>query len=129
VTVEEFYDLPDAEDRIAVYEIEKDRCQFHGGPYSECGDDERDWFPQLSVCHPTMQLKFAQRRFEKLHEDEPYHDGYFRFWSKEPTKRCPFHYTDGATIFLSPEDLNLGGDFLKQQEPPDPIGLASPQGD
>lgn len=79
---------------------------------SECGDDERDWFPQRSVCWPTAQLKAAERLYEKQHEERPYHDGSFSEWASQPSLDYPFHYMDGVSFWLSPVDLNPEDDWL-----------------
>src|SRR5690606_5235770 len=102
---------------VAKWEVERDTCKFHGGPVSECGDDERDWFPQLVVCQPSMQLEAAKRRFALLHEERPYHDGTMTLWSEKPSPSYPFHFSDGASIFLAEKDYGLGGDFLGQGLP------------
>lgn len=105
------------EDWLADWEIERDTCTFHGGSYSECPDADRDWFPQMSVCYPTMQEKAAQRRWESLHHERPYHDGSFESWSKEPSLSHPFKYDDGVMIWVSKEDLSPADDFLEQKSP------------
>lgn len=101
------------------WEVKRDTCQFHGGPKSECADDDRDWFPQLTICQPSMQLEAAKARYAELHAEAPYHngrmvDGHFVDWSKERTENYPYHWADGASIWLAPTDLGLGGDFLEQ---------------
>lgn len=94
--------------------MERSTCSFHGGPYDECQDDERDWYSQLSVCYPTMQEKAAQRWFEEIHRDKPFHDGSFDRWSEKWSPGFPFHYSDGTTVWISKEELGLGGDFLNR---------------
>jgi hypothetical protein len=59
-----------------------------------------------------MQLEAARRMYAKRHEDKPFHDGSFTIWSEKPSKLCPFHYSDGVTIWLSREDLTPDDDFL-----------------
>ena len=63
-----------------------------------------------------MQLEAAKRRFAALHEVRPYHDGTMTVWMEKPSRMTPFHYADGVSIFLAPEELGLGGDFLKWDE-------------
>jgi hypothetical protein len=75
--VEEFLASPDAEFRIARWEQERGRCPVHGGPTSECPDDERDWFPQRDVCWPAAQAAAANRLYDLIHEEQPFHDGSF----------------------------------------------------
>lgn len=78
---------------------------------SECGDDERDWFPQMSVCWPSAQLAAAQALYADLHKDRPYHDGSFKNWAEGRSRAHPFHYADGVSMWLADEDIP-GPDFL-----------------
>jgi hypothetical protein len=57
-------------------------------------------------------LAAADRLYDMLHEERPYHDGSFALWAKEPSREFPFHYRDGVTIWLSPVELNPDDDFL-----------------
>lgn len=82
---------------------------------SECGDPEADWFPQRAVCYPTMQLEAIRRRYDQLHQDKPYHDGTFSWWTEEPSDATPFHYLDGVHLWVSREDLTPDDNFLDQQ--------------
>lgn len=100
------------EEWIAEWEIDRETCPVHGGPLSECGDDDRDWFPQRHVCQPAMQLRGAERIYGLLHEDMPFHDGTFTRWAAKPSRAFPFHYLDGVTIWLSPADTDPDDDFL-----------------
>lgn len=108
----EFLDSPDAEYWIALWERERTTCPVHHGPLDECPDEERDWFPQRRVCWPAAQLAAAQRLYEELHKDEPYHDGSFEQWSKTASADFPFHYSDGVSIYLAETDENPEDDFL-----------------
>lgn len=114
MSLETFMDLPEGEleEWIADYEIEQTTCKTHGGPVSECGDDERDWFPQLIVCHPTMQLEAAKSMYGDLHQERPFHSGDMTQWARTRSPEFPFHWSDGASIFISPTDHGFGGDFL-----------------
>lgn len=85
---------------------------MHGGPLAECSDDHKDWFPQRHICYPTMLQKAAQRTYEELHRDAPFHDGEFKYWSKDWSPGTPHHYMDGVTIWLSPVELNADDEFL-----------------
>lgn len=85
---------------------------MHGGPFDECPDDQRDWFPQRRICWPSAQLAAANRKYDELHKDRPYHDGSETVWSETPTVLTPFHYRDGVTIFLAATELNPDDDFL-----------------
>ena len=115
LSLDEFYDLPEVEDIIAAWEVDQERCPHHGGPLSECPDDEKDWFPQLRICQPAMQLAAANRLYDLRHKDKPYHDGLRRFWAEEPSRLTPFHYRDGVTIWMSKDDLTPDDDFLGQR--------------
>lgn len=114
MTLDEFYAHPDAEDHIAAWQNEREMCKFHGGPMSECPDDEKDWFPQRHVCYVAMQLEAAKRLYELQHEDAPYHNGSFLRWAKKPSRDFPFHYLDGVTIWMSEVELSPDDDFLSQ---------------
>ncbi len=61
-----------------------------------------------------MQLLYAKRRWEELHEEKPYHDGTFSVWSEKATERTPFHFQDGVTVWLSQHDLTPDDNFLEQ---------------
>lgn len=100
------------EEWIAEWEAGRESCPVHGGPLSECPDDERDWFPQRHICQPTMQLRAAERLYGLLHEDMPFHDGTFTRWAKKASRDFPFHYLDGVSIWLSPVEANEEDDFL-----------------
>jgi hypothetical protein len=72
-----------------------------------------------------MELAAAQRLYQLLHEKRPYHDGvmvdgHFVNWAEEPSPQFPYHMHDGASIWVSPVDYGLGGDFLER----DPGSLA-----
>lgn len=69
-----------------------------------------------------MQLAASQRLYQLLHEKQPYHDGvmedgHFVNWSDTPSPEYPFHWSDGASIYMAPIDLGLGGDFLGRSVP------------
>lgn len=59
-----------------------------------------------------MQLRAAERLYGLLHEKQPYHDGTFKRWAKEPSPEFPFHYLDGVSLWLANEDTNPDDDFL-----------------
>lgn len=59
-----------------------------------------------------MQQKGAQRLYEILHKDEPYHDGTFEAWAKDPSPDFPFHFADGVTIWMAEVDVNPDDKFL-----------------
>lgn len=69
------------------------------------------WYPQRLVDYAEMEKAGAQGLYDKLHEKAPFHDGTFKSWAKERSSRHPFHYNDGVTIIVTPEDLNPGDRF------------------
>lgn len=111
----------DAEYRIARYERERETCKFHGGPIEECGDDQRDWYPQRVICWPSAQLEATKRRYQMLHEKKPYHDGTFKRWVEDASLDYPFHAFDGVSFWLSPVDIPDDDDWLGQAQ-----GLLAP---
>jgi hypothetical protein len=91
--------------------MDRGTCRFHGGPREECPDDQRDWYPQRSICWPSAQLAAAERKYLALHEEQPYHDGTQTIFSEKPTKMTPFHVMDGMSFSLSERDDNPDDDF------------------
>lgn len=83
-----------------------------GHPREVCSDRSATWFPQRTICYPAMEAAAANRRYDQLHEEKPYHDGTFGRWSKEPTPGTPYHYKDGVTIWVAQEDYSPEDDFL-----------------
>jgi hypothetical protein len=59
-----------------------------------------------------MMRAGAQKRYELLHEKEPYHDGSFSSWAKEPSKTHPYHFSAGVRIFVAREDMAPHDNFL-----------------
>lgn len=59
-----------------------------------------------------MALNEANRRYDDLHKDAPYHDGSFGLWAKERTPDQPFHYKDGVTIWVAATDFTPHDHFL-----------------
>jgi hypothetical protein len=66
-----------------------------------------------------MEELAARRRYDMLHEREPYHDGTFENWSKDASAEFPYRYDDGVRIWVAPVDLTPDDDFLDQ-------GLSAP---
>lgn len=95
---------------------------MHGGSFDECPDAKRDWFPQRRVCWPAAELAVAERLFDALHEDEPWHDGSFTVWAKEFSPATPWHYRDGTTVYLAETDENPDDLFLTDKSAK-PAGL------
>jgi len=59
-----------------------------------------------------MAREAANRRYDKRHEDRPFHDGTERRWAKEYSASTPFHYRDGVTVWVSEHDLTPADNFL-----------------
>lgn len=64
------------------------------------------------MCWPAAQAAAANRLYDLIHEEQPFHDGSFARWSKDASREFPFHYRDGVTIWLSPVELDADDDFL-----------------
>lgn len=67
-----------------------------------------------------MERAAAEARYDKLHEDRPYHDGAFLNWSDKRNGHYPYHYKDGVTVWVAAEDHNPDDDFLSPPAPPRP---------
>lgn len=67
---------------------------------------------QRDLCWPAAQLAAAQRLYDLLHRDAPFHDGTFTRWAKSPSTTYPFHYSDGVNLRLTETDERPGDDFL-----------------
>lgn len=83
-----------------------------------CADADRTWFPQLTVCYPTMVEESARAEYARLHEKRPWHDGSFSKWSEEPSATFRFHFQHGTHIWAADTDHELGGDFLRSEGRP-----------
>lgn len=79
-------------------------------------DPDKVWYPQLTVCHATRERLAAQRRWEKLHAKLPFHNGAGGGWAKDASEDAPYHFADGATVWVAGVDLKQGGDFLRQAD-------------
>lgn len=82
-----------------------------------CGDAERLWYPQMTVCHVEMETEAAQAQYARLHEKRPWHDGTFADWAEEPSADHPYHYSHGTRIWVAEKDLGLGGEFRTRENP------------
>lgn len=59
-----------------------------------------------------MALAVTERRYNALHEKEPWHDGTFESWRKDYSASHPYHYLDGVGLWVSTDDLTPDDDFL-----------------
>ena len=64
-----------------------------------------------------MEQRAAEARYAALHEDAPYHDGTFEFWSSDRTADTPYRYDEGVDIVVTTENHEGSGDFLKRKYP------------
>lgn len=64
-----------------------------------------------------MHEQAAQARFQRLHEDRPWHDGTFSSWQEKPDADHPYHFTHGTTVWVADVDHGHGGDFLTDESP------------
>lgn len=67
-----------------------------------------------------MERDAAERKYDRLHEAMPYHDGTFTDWAKNPSAMHPYHYKAGVTIWVAPEDVNPDDGFLTSQRDDEP---------
>ena len=113
-TTAEFYQLPEDEQNLQVeaHTLEQGVCHQHGGPYDECSDPKRQWFPQRTVCHAAMEAAAANALYDELHEKAGYHDGTFSSWAEKRSKSHPYHYRAGVTIWVAQTDLDPTDKFL-----------------
>jgi hypothetical protein len=91
--------------------VERRVCKECGNDSEDCGDPDKHWFPQLTVCYATMEASAANWRWDQLH-GEKFHDGTHKKWRDERSDEFPYGHRDGVSIFVAPEDHGLGGDFL-----------------
>lgn len=59
-----------------------------------------------------MENAAASWRYQHIHEDEPFHDGTFTHWSATRSVDTPYHFGDGVSVWVSPQDLTPDDDFL-----------------
>ena len=70
------------------------------------------WYPQRTICYASQELESANRRYDGLHKEKPYHDGTFQHWAKEPDGQHPFHFRDGVHLWVARTDVNPDDNFL-----------------
>jgi hypothetical protein len=81
----------------------------------DCEDIDGDWFPQRDICWSTAAAQVAQRKYDKLHEQRPWHDGTETVWNEKYSLLTPFHYRDGTSLWVSKHDLTPDDMFLGDQ--------------
>lgn len=82
---------------------------------SVCGDKDRVWFPQRTICYAEMETAAARRIFDDLHGEKTgrrFHNGDETVWSENESPSTPIAAGDGQSIWVSVEDLNPDDDFL-----------------
>lgn len=101
--------------------LELTKCPDCGRDREQCRDAERAWYPQREVCYAKAAESAANRRYDEMHEAEPFHDGTFTRWAKDPSDEFPFHYRDGVTVYVTAEDLTPDDDFIVPRQSDNPI--------
>lgn len=59
-----------------------------------------------------MEEAAANRRYDELHKDHPFHDGSFTKWSEKASLATPYHFRDGVEIRVAEVDINPTDQFL-----------------
>lgn len=59
-----------------------------------------------------MEKESAARKYARIHDKRPYHDGTFTSWAEKASDSHPFHFNDGVTIYAAPVDENPHDHFL-----------------
>lgn len=70
------------------------------------------WYPQRRICYPTMARAAADHQYDALHEKAPFHNGTFTEWGAKWSKKTPYHYRDGVTLWVAADDLTPHDHFL-----------------
>lgn len=65
-----------------------------------------------------MESAAANRAYDALHEDRPFHDGTHTMWAKEASPDTPYHARDGVTVWVTPADLSPDDTFLTDPNAP-----------
>lgn len=81
-----------------------------------CADPKKQWYPQRTVCYPTMEREAATARYARLHAANTgrvWHDGTFTSWTKEPDEGHPYRYDMGVTIWVAQKDYSPEDTFLE----------------
>ena len=92
------------------------RCPTCGGDPEICGDPQRDWFPNRTVCFKDREQKVAERRYRALYTDLEWHDGTGQHFVKDFSPTTPFRYDDGVTISVTPTDESPGETWLEKRQ-------------
>lgn len=113
MTAEAFYRLPDSERDWWVARHQRE-ASLHscGHPHDVCGDPAKRWYPQRTVCYPTMEREAAAAKYGRLHSDRPWHDGAFGNWSGKPSDLTPYRYDMGVTVWVAQKDYSPDDAFL-----------------
>lgn len=57
-------------------------------------------------------LAVAERMYDELHKDRPWHDGTETVWAEKFSQMTPWHYRDGVSLYLAKTDENPEDRFL-----------------
>lgn len=86
------------------------------GPLGECSDENKTHYPQRLICHKTMELAAAQRKWHELHKEDVFHDGTRTSWAKERSDSHAYHYDDGVRLWVSEVDYQPDETWLSVRE-------------
>lgn len=59
-----------------------------------------------------MEAAAADALLDEKHKDRPFHDGTRKSWAKERSPQHPYHFRDGAKLWVHDIDLSPDDDFL-----------------
>lgn len=97
-----------------------------GNPVEKCRDPEHaaepyGWHPQFEYCYADAALAAANRIYDELHKDKPFHNGAFTRFSEDFSPSTPYHVRDGVRIWISEHDYTPDASFLKSRNPLKPL--------
>lgn len=104
--------------QIADWELRQQECPQCHGPASECSDAHKPWYPQRTICYLTQEREAANWLFDEIHADKPFHNGAGEYSAKR-SRAFPYHYRDGVNVWVSSEDHDPDGDFLRTKSADD----------
>jgi hypothetical protein len=96
----------------ALQEAEHLVCPACGNLREECADPDRLWYPQRHICYASKTREAADRMYAEKHKAAPFHSGNERGWVKDFSPKTPFHFRDGARVWVSQLDLSPDDAFI-----------------
>lgn len=108
-----YLDLPASEREWWIARHEKRAAEHScGHPREVCADPKKPWYPQRTVCYPTMEREAAAAKYARLHSELKWHNGDFTSWAKDPDDSHPYSYEMGVTVWVAQQDYNPNDAFL-----------------